>query len=543
MTKRAHKSLVFWQILLLSLCFSGCGRQTPVEKASQEQILLKGNGADPSSLDPQMATGLPESHIITALLEGLMKPDPETLNPLPGMAERYELSEDRTVYTFHLRPEAQWSNGDSVQAADFVFAYQRMLHPKFGGQYAYMLYCMKNAEAYQQRKIADFSEVGVKAIAPTILQIELNAPTPYFLSLLTHYSWYPVHPATVLKHGALYDRNTRWARPGNYVGNGPFLLDTWKIRDVVIVRRNPDYYDAKSIKLQAVHFYPMDTATEERAFRAGQIHLTSSLPLHKINTYRNRQDPAFSLASGLGTYYYSFNTRRPPLDNPKVREALSLVIDRKSICERILKNTKIPAYAFTPPNTAGYTARMQLSENADRARSLLAEAGYPNGENFPKLELLYNTSESHKIIAEAIQNMWQEELGVSISLLNQEWKVYLNNRNQGNFDIIRAGWIGDYNDPNTFLELLTSNSGNNSSGWANPRYDELIRQAALTADAAERFELFQQAEALLLTELPITPIYFYQYTSLTHPSVQGWYANILDNHPFQGVSIQEEAVR
>ncbi|WP_309397884.1 peptide ABC transporter substrate-binding protein [Cerasicoccus maritimus] len=526
---------------LCALLLLGCGdRETPVERANKEQILLRANGSEPAALDPHLVTGVTEHNILTALLEGLVRPDPETLKPLPGVAESWDISADGRVYTFHLREDALWSNGEPIQASDFVFAYERMLSPKLAAEYASLLYPMVNAEQFNTGELTDFSQVGVKALDPRTLEITLNEATPYFLSLLTHYTWYPVHPPTIFQHGAIDQRDSRWTRPGNFVGNGPFTLEEWRVHDRIVVKKNPYYWDREHILLNGVHFLPFaNLNAEERAFRSGQIHISYAIPTHKIEPYEEAGNEALRISPYLGTYYYAFNTEKPPLDDARVRRALSLAIDREGITRNITQAGQIPANHFTPPNTAGYTSEakfsLDLEANIAEAKRLLAEAGFPNGEGLRELELLYNTSESHKAIAEAIQYFWQETLGVKVRLVNQDWKVYLINRRDGNFDVLRAGWIGDYNDPSTFLDLLASWSGNNNAKFDSPQYDALIRQAAETGDADARLEVFQQAGKILIDEMPVAPIYFYVSAYLVNPAVQGWYPNILDQHPWQGI--------
>ncbi len=531
----------FLLFVISALCLSNACRKrvTPVEVGNTQQILLFGNGTDPEDLDPQVTTGLPEHHIHMALFEGLVNSDPEDLHPIPGVAERWEISDDGLRYTFYLRSDARWSNGDPVTAEDFVFSYRRMLTPGFGAEYAYMLYVVKNAELYHQGKLTEFSKVGFEALDPATLRISLKAPTPYFLSLINHNSWYPVNPSTILKFGPMDRRGTRWTRPGNHVGNGPFILDIWNLGDVVVVKKNPHYWDAERVKLKEIRFYAIENQiTEERNFRSGQLHVTNTVNLNSMERLRRERPDHLQLHAWLGTYYYLLNTNVPPLDQQKVRLALNLAIDRSAIVENITQGGQLPAYHFTPPNTAGYTARARLSEDDELARKLLAEAGYPNGEGFPALPLLYNTSEAHRPIAEAIQDMWKRNLNIEVTLENQEWKVYLASRSNGDFAIARAGWIGDYNDPNTFLDLLTSTSGNNHSGWSHTDYDSLIERASLTLDPAERYELFQQAESILVDQLPIIPIYFYVRTYLKQPSVRSWHPNILDQHPYKFVYLE-----
>ena len=291
--------------------------------------------------------------------------------------------------------------------------------------------------------------------------------------------------------------------------------------------------------MNGIRFYPIDNQnTEERGFRAGQLHVTNTLPPHKIQTYKGLNHSALRIDPDLGVYYYLINTTVPPLDNPKVRKALSLAIDRISIVENITRGGQEPAYHYTPPGAGGYVSQSRLVENIDYAKQLLAEAGYPHGEGFPSIELLFNTSESHKAIAEAIQDMWKERLGVKITLTNQDWKVYLKTRREKGYQIARAAWIGDYNDPNTFLDMWTSESGINHSGWGSEKYDQLIRDAAKEQDPEKRFGIFQEAEKILIEESVMIPIYFYKSVYLKDPSVKNWYPNILNWHPYKHVDLE-----
>jgi len=525
---------------LLSICaaslFSGCGdRQSNVERGNAAQELYIGIGTEPEGLDPHLVTGVTEHYVLLSLLEGLTTVHPETLAIEPGAAESWEISEDGLRYTFHLDPDARWSNGDPVTSGDFMFSFERILTPALGAPYAYMLYSVKNAEAFNKGELHDFAEVGVKAPDPRTLTFELEAPTPYFLSLSTHYTWWPVHPPTVLAHGGMTDRISKWTKPGHFVGNGPFALKTWRLNHSIEVEKNPYYHAADSVRLNGIHFLPIAIDAEERAFRADQLHITSTVPIPRIDWYRKNAPGAMRFDTYLGVYYYLINTEREALKDPRVRKALAYSIDRGALTEHVLKAGQQPAHHFTPPNTGGYTAEVRLPYDPELARELLAEAGYPGGEGFPEFELLFNTSESHRTVAVAIQQMWKEELGIDVGLYNQEWKVYLATRKARDFDIARAAWIGDYADPNTFLSLMTGDNGNNHSNWGDPDFDALIAQAAAEQNPEARFALFQKAEAILIDEMPVLPIYFYVRSTLIDASVRGWHPNILDYHPYQDV--------
>ncbi len=539
---RGWHYLKFSSICLVGLCLFGCGaKKTAVERGNKAQILHLGNQTEPQDLDPHIVTGEPELHIISALLEGLVTEDPKDLRPIPGVAQSWDVSPDLKTYTFHVRSNALWSNGDRVTAGDFVYSCKRVLSPALGSEYAYMLFCVVNAEAYHSKKIATFDSVGVSARNDSTLIVNLAQPTPYFLALLSHTAWQPVHKATIEKYGAIDARGTAWTRPGNFVGNGAFVLKSWVLNKEIVVEKNSRYWDAQTVRLAEIHFYPIESSlTEERAFRAGQLHTTANVPPNKIAEYRLTSPKLLHVDPYLATYYYLFNVHRPPFDNVCVRKSLAMAIDRKSIADNICKGGQLPAFNFTPPGTAGFTATAHLTENLDSAKALLALAGFPDGKGFPKVELLYNTSELHQTIAQALQEMWKKNLNVDIQLVNQEWKVYLDAQKRKDYFISRAGWSGDYVDPNTFLDLWVTGGGNNRAGWSSPRYDSLINASRGALSQTLRFACYQQAESLLTSEMPILPIYFYVSSHLRATSVKGWYGTILDRHPYKYVWLDDQ---
>ena len=520
--------------------YTGCTpAKTNVERGIEEQTLYIGIGSEPEGLDPHLVSGVTEHYVLLALFEGLTTVDPQTLDIRPGVAESWSISEDARTYTFFLDGSAAWSNGDPVTADDFVFSYQRILSPKLGAPYAYMLYCIEGAEAFHKGRTSDFASVGVRAINARTLEIKLHSPTPYFLSLPTHFTWWPVHPPTILKHGAMTDRISKWTQAKHFVGNGPFSLKSWRLNNAIEVHQNAFYRRVDTVGLEGIRFLPINLETEERAFRAGQIHITSGVPTARIDWYRKNHPEQIRFDPYLGVYYYLVNTERAPLKDPRVRRALAYAIDRDTLTGYTLKGGQKPAYHFTPPNTGGYSANEYFTYDPETARSLLAEAGFPEGKGFPEIELLYNTSESHKTIAEAIQQMWKKELGIDIRLHNQEWKVYLNSRQAGDFDIARAAWIGDYLDPYTFLSLGISDSGNNHSAWKDADFDQLLERATQSQDREERLAIFQSAEERLMEAMPFIPIYFYVRSLLIDESVQGWHSNILDYHPYQFIRLKK----
>lgn len=529
-------------ILSIAILLAGCTqRETPVEIGNREQILHRGIGGEPKDLDPQTTSGMPEFYVQTAIFEGLTAQMPGDSTPVPGTAGSWDITEGGKVYTFHIRPNASWSNGDPVTAQDFVFSYQRAISPALSNPYAYMLFVLENAEAYNKGSINDFSKVGVKALNDKTLQLRLNAPTPYFLRLLKHHSWFPVHPPTILAHGLLDQRDTKWTRPGNLVGNGAFTLVTWEPNRKIIVEKNPHYWDAETTRLNAIHLYPIeDVNSEEYAFRTGQLHITGETPMERIKHYKENAPDIIRLEDLLGTYYYEINTEAPPFDDVRVRRALGLALDRETIAKHVLKAGESAAYHLTPPNTGGYTARARIDYNVEEAKRLLAEAGYPNGEGFPKVELLYNTHKGHMRIAEVVQQIWKQNLGIEIALLNMEWKTYLAQKKSHKYQIARAAWIGDYEDPSTFLEMFITGGGNNDAAWSNADYDKLIRQAATEMDQAKRYELFQQAEEILMREVPVIPVYFYKNKELVASSVKNWKPSLMNRYPYKYVYLEAD---
>ena len=524
--------------LLIIFFVCGCGNNVPpVELSPETKILYLGNGTEPKDLDPHTVTGVPESKILMALIEGLVIRHPEGLEPLPGIAKNWLISQDGKEYTFNLR-EALWSNGDPVTAHDFVYAWNRMLLPSLGSQYPDMLYDVVNAEQFNKGEITDFNLVGVKALDAKTLKVNLKNPAPYFLELLAHYTTRPVHKPTIEKFGEIDTLGNQWTRPGNFIGNGPFTLEEWKLNQVIKVKKNPNYWDADRVQLNEIHFLPIDNVSrEDFMYRAGQIHITSSIPTEKIEVYKEEYPNNISISPYYGTYYYRINLNKKPLDNKLVRKALSLSIDRELITKKVAKGGQIPAFSFTPPDPNGYFPPTKLEYNPSKAKELLKEAGYSKNDSLT-FELLYNTSEGHQKIAEAMQQMWKETLGINIVLTNTDWKVYLSRENNGDFEISRAGWIGDYQDPKTFLDMMVSGRGNNKTGWSNKEYDNLLIKAAQSTSQDERYKYLYEAEKILIDELPIIPIYTYTRIYMKHETVKGWEPNLLDSHAYQYITIE-----
>jgi oligopeptide transport system substrate-binding protein len=359
--------------------------------------------------------------------------------------------------------------------------------------------------------------------------------------MLPHYAWYPIHSPTILKFGAIDDRISRWTRPGNFVGNGAFQFKSWRFKHYLEVERNPHYWDAANVGVNGIRFFPIDnTAAEERMFRDGQLHVTEIIPLDKIATWRDQHPESFFSHTYLSVYFYRINTTRVPRNDKRVRHALSLAIDREGLCRNVMRAGQPPAPNFVPP-VAGYEGPPVLRFDPVEARRLLAEAGFPDGRNFPRFDILINVMESHKTIAEAIQQMWKENLNIEVGINSQDWGVYLDSQQRLDYDVCRAAWTGDYADPMTFLDMWTTGNGNNETGWANPRYDAFIEQARRTRDTKERFAILREAESLFLDELPAIPFYFYVRYYLVSPMVSGWHPKLLDNHPWKYLRLNPEA--
>ncbi|MBX3748249.1 MAG: peptide ABC transporter substrate-binding protein [Verrucomicrobiae bacterium] len=529
--------VTLWLLLIAAVALNACGRrESPVDVAAREGILLINNADDISDLDPHVVTGVPEHNVIDALLEGLVRLDPRDLAPLPGMAERWEISPDGLEYTFHLRRDALWSNGDPVVSRDFLLSHRRILTPSLAAQYANMLFVVTNAEAYFNGSVTNFAKVGFEAPDPHTYRIRLNAPTPYFLGMIGyHYSWYPVHIPTVERFGGMARKGTRWTRPENFVGNGPFVLREWRIGRHMLVEKNPLYWDADRVRLNGIRFHPITSLeTEENAFRAGQLHVTYEVPRPKLDWWRTHRPDELRIDPYLGVYFYRINVTRPGLSDPRVRRALALAIDRPGLVTTILRDGSLPAYHVVPPGLRGYSSPVfAQATDLEEARRLLAEAGHPGGAGLPELEIHFNTSEKHRAIAEAIQEMWRRGLGVRTTLANTEWKVYLDQQRTLDYQISRAGWIGDYIDPNTFLEMWKTGDGNNNTGWSHAGYDQLLEAAAREFDPQRRLAIMAQAEVILLEELPILPIFFYVKPYLVHPSVRDWTGNLHALFPYR----------
>ncbi len=527
--------------LIFPLLLVGCTQgESNVASGNRDGIFHLVAGSEPESIDPQVLSNTSDGLIARSLYEGLVTLNPYTLAVEPGVARAWELSENHKALTFHLNPAARWSNGDPVTAGDFPYSFERALNPKMGFPFSQSLYPIQGAEAYNRGHTADPKTLGLRAIDDHTLEMTLENPTPHFLSILAGASGYPVHARTVQAHGDKYDRFTDWTRPENFVGNGPFVLEDWRIQRYVRVKKSRHYWDADNVALNGLVFHAMESElAEEKMFRVGQLHYTNFVPLAKIPMYRDLPGTPFREAPLLGTYFYMFNIHQIPVDDQRVRRALALSIDRQKIIDTLMYGSATPSPALLPMDLIpGYEPPTLLAYNTGLARQLLAEAGHPNGEGWPGLEPIYNTTEVHRKIAVAVQQMWKDELNIQVTLANQEWKVFLDTVQQKNYALARMGLSGGYLDPTTLLQNFVSNSGMNTTGFSNVRYDEiLLKKAPATTDPTERMALLKEAETILMNEVPAVPFYTYKSKHLIQPSVRGLPGNVLDQINFKYISL------
>lgn len=528
----------FWSAARLGVCAlaltaAGCG------KRFSRADLVFANGAEPETLDPALITAQIDTRVDYALFEGLTSFN-SAGEPQPGVAERWEISPDGTRYTFHLRPNAHWTNGARVTAGDFVKSWQRVLAPDTAAEYAYQLYYLKNGQRYNDpdAHFTDFSQVGVHAPDDDTLEVELEHSTPFFLDLCCTSTLLPVPMDTIRRWG------DAWIKPEHIVTNGPFLLDEWRLNDRIRLRKNPAYWGHDAVRLQTIDALPISQANVALNFYASgvcDLILDKGLtPVMLIGDLKKK--PYFHSAPFLGNFFLRYNCQRPPFNDARVRQAFSLAVDKRLIVEKITKAGEIPAYSFVPPGTAGYQPPTPgLGYDPERARRLLAEAGYPGGAHFPAISFLYNEGEVNKYIGIELKNMFERELGISMSLRPQENKVYLNTMSSVDYDIARSSWVGDYNDPNTFLDMFVTGGGNNRTGFSNARYDSLIAQAASATDQNARFAIFRQAEQMLVSEqTPICPLYYYVGIQLySGDRIGGMQSNVLDEHPLREMFLKE----
>ncbi len=546
--RRIRHGLAAALVLALVATFLSLARGARLERAD----FAFNNGAEVTTLDPAAVSGQPEGRVLLALYEGLTVPDPRTLASLPGAAEAWEVSADGLRYLFHLRAGLQWSNGDPCGAQDFEWSWQRLLAPETSAEYAYLLWCVRGARAFTLSAAQGaarnelWKEVGIRARDARTLEVELEHPTPYFLALTGYHPLFPVHRASLERARERFPDSwqTAWIRPDLLVTNGPYLLSERRVNDRLRLTRNPAYWDADSVAFETIDVLAVEHyGTILNLYLAGEVDWVDRVPPNLVPRLLPRED--FAPAPYLASYFYRVNVTRPPLNDPRVRRALALSIDRRSICEKIGRKGERPSWSLTPPGLEGYprpemahaSVAPDLSDydaafaqDCARARELLREAGLGQ-ESSPAVAIHYNTSEAHRDIAEVIAEGWKRALGIDARLVNQEWKVYLDTQKTLGYDVSRSSWIADYADPNTFLDVFVGGGENNRTGWSAARYDELLRQAAGELDRERRLECLARAESILLEELPVFPIYGYVSQNLVNPRLGGFFENPRDLHP------------
>lgn len=530
--------------IVLGCLLAACGdHRSSAERFAEDGILVLGNNSEPQSQDPHKATSVADGKIISTLLEGLVRPSPSVDGDvLPGVADSWEHNEQADVWTFHLNPDVRWSDGRKLTAGDFVYAYQRLLHPEFAGKYAEMLYPLLHAESYNKGN-CDWDKVGVKAIDDHTLQLTLSGPAPHLLRLLLHFTWFPVPSHKVEELGGMLDRRSLWTRPEHWVGNGAYVLAEHRFNDFLSVKPNPHYHRSKELRNRGIRFLPIVNGyTETRMYLGGKLHISNNVPpemlayAREIRTADYCQDPYYC------TVFYRLNTTRPPLNDARVRRALHLAIDREALVSKVVRGAGKPTTCFTPPG-AGYAATVPTEPSSrqareELARQLLAEAGFAGGKGFPILELMTTSRDVQRVMAETIQSMWEKVLGIHVDIRSCEWTAYKSSQQNMDYDISSSSWSGDYLDPATFVELWRGGGGNNCTGWGNDEFDSCLANARRTGDADLRRQYLQRAEECMLQAYPILPLYHSERTYLrSSRHVRGWQPRLLDNFPLDAVEV------
>jgi oligopeptide transport system substrate-binding protein len=522
-------------MLATSLVVAGGAFMTP---AFAEVVYNRGSAAEPESLDPHKTSTVYEAHILRDMFLGLVTEDAKS-EVIPGAAESWTVSDDGTVYTFKLRQGVTWSDGSPVTADDFVFAFQRLQDPKTAAEYASMLQKVKNAKEVNAGKMKP-EELGVKAIDANTLEITLVAPTPYFLEVLTHQSTYPVSKAAVEKYG------DDWVKPGTLVSNGAYTLAEWVPNDHIKLVKNPKFYDAANVKIDVVNYIPTeDRSSAMKRYEAGELDSYDDLPTEQLADLKAKFGDQVRVAPYLGTYYYAIKTDKAPWDNVELRNAISMAIDRDFLAEKVWGNSMTPAYSMVPPGIQGYNtspaafADKSQIDREEEAAKILEKLGY--GPDKPlKMEIRYNTSENHKNTAVAIQEQLKP-LGIEVTLLNTDTKTHYGHlERKGDFDSARAGWIADYNDPETFLEISRKADGHNYSNFDSPKFEELMNAAtAAGGKPEERLKLLSEAEKVLIDEVGNIPLLYYNFHNIVSPKLAGFEDNEMDRHPTRFISKTE----
>lgn len=536
MNRLGNALRVNWRAFSLCAMIAAVGLLAGCMRPQAAADLTIVNGSEPESLDPAIVTGLSEMRITKALFEGLLRMEPVHARPVPGIAERWETSPDGTLWTFYLRSNAVWSTGQPITAEDFVYSWRRALAPETAADYAGQLFYIKNAEAYCIGELKDPSQVGVRARGPHVLEVELNHPLAFFLELCCFPTLAVVPRSVIEEHG------DRWLMARPLPVSGPYELETWSVNDKVRLRKNERYWDAANTRSATVDVLPIgspNAALNLYESRVADVIWDKDLvPTELMDVVAKRPD--FHTFDFLGTYFYRFNVTRKTFEDARVRRAFALATDKERLLRKLTQGGEKPAWHFVPGGVANYEPPAGLSFDPEAARRLLAEAGYPGGKGFPAVEYSFfaaagGAAKQQAKFAVELQEMWRKELGVKVGLRQIERKIFYSVQSRLDYDISASSWVGDYNDPNTFLDLYLSNSGNNRTGWRSAQYDRLVRAANREPDLQKRAGLFQQAERLLVEEdVPVVPLYFYiGFTFYRPEEITGIYPNLLDEHPIQ----------
>lgn len=533
-------------IMLLVTTLAGCGNKQEANSGGQdasapeENIMVANLISEPRSIDPAINNATDGSTVIFNIFEGLARISDDDV-PEPGIAESWDVSEDGTKYVFHLRDGLKWSDGSDLTAEDIKYGIIRVLDKNTASAYPYHAYCIKNGKAFYEGK-AKAEDVGVNVIDEKTLEIELDYPVPYFLDVL---SWHLLLP---LKKDIVEKDPEGWAQnPETLITNGPFRVAEWKHNEYILLEKNPYYWDKDNVKLDKVKLVMItDENTSLTAYKTGKIDYIRNIPPVQLPQLIKSGEAI--TVNNLGPYFYALNVNKKPLDDPKVRKALALAIDREAIVKTVTQGGERPAVAFIPyglPGTEeGKDFRDEGKEyidpkgNVEEAKKLLAEAGYPDGKGFPELSLTYNTSEEHKAVAEAVQAMWKKNLGININLTNQEWKVFITTREQGDYDIARHGYFADFNDPGSLFDLWVTGSPNNDAKYSNPEYDKLVEAAGREQDPVKRAELYHKAEDILMEDMPIIPMHYYAQNYMLKPYIKGMHVSPLGWEFYRSVYIE-----
>ncbi len=530
-------ALLLAAVMLCMVILPACG-----SKPGAGQTLNVNVGPDPDTIDPALNSAVDGATMIIHTFEGLMTLD-KNGTPVEGQSKKPDISADGKVYTFHLRDGLKWSDGKAITANDFVYSWNRAANPDTASDYAYMFDVIEGYEDVTN-KVAD-AKLNVVAKDDKTLVVTLNAAIPYFLELTAFPTFSPVRQDLVEAN------KEAWAtKPETYIGNGPYKVTEWVPGSHITMSKNENYWNFKNLGVDHIKFVLMDDDVAIlNAFKQNEILFADTMPNDEIDAWRDK--PEFNLEGQLGTYYVSFNVTKAPLDNPLVRQALILAVDREFIVKEIGKSGQIPAGAFVSLGLTDSDPKKQFREvggdffnptdyeaNLAKAKELLAQAGYPDGKGLPSIEYLYNTGTGHQAIGEALQDMWSK-LGVNVTLASQEWNTFLNTRKNGDYQIARNGWLADYNDPISYLDMWITGSGNNDAQWSNKEYDELIKKVKSSSDSKERFELMHKAEKIIFDEWMLNPLYYYVDLFLISPKVEGFWSSPLGYKYFMYSSIKD----